>query len=177
MIDLLTLSPELVLKIPGDTYVVEFDFSRQMNGSEVISSVGSVTTTPSSLTAGTPSITTTGKNVQIPISAGLPQCSFIGERDDDILTCTNDAYSEGDRVRVDCDSAANLPHGLENDVYYYVVNVDTNGFQLSRREGGPAVNLQTDGTGIIWIEYILSVQVTTDAGQTLTGSGRIWVRS
>jgi hypothetical protein len=87
---------------------------------------------------------------------------FVVETDYAVDAYTFDATahgrSNGDRVKftawtgtaVDND---NLPGGLIENTFYYIINKTTDSFQISLTKGGPAVELTSDGTGTIVAHY------------------------
>lgn len=81
---------------------------------------------------------------------------------DDKLDATSHPLSNGDRVQVT--TTGTLPTGLTANTQYFVINADTNDFELSSTEGGSAVDINTsDGSGthtVHWGEDILVLEVT-----------------
>ena len=67
----------------------------------------------------------------------------------DVCQCAGHDFVATDRVRTfDPDDSA-LPGGLEQFVTYYVISPSGNTFQLSLTEGGAAINVSSDGSGLI----------------------------
>lgn len=182
MIDRISLAPEVAQKIPSDDNVLlKFDFANQLGSSESISSVDNVTFTPSaetSFSVGTASIVTGGKIVQVPVSGGLASLGFTALKTTDELFAEGNVYREGYRVRVCEDNEEDLPRGLSDDDWYFVRNPGTDDtFRLSKEPDGTLIDIQSNGRGKIWMEYIVTVLVTTSSGQERTGEQRVWVRS
>ena len=61
----------------------------------------------------------------------------------DILTLTDNGYTNGTKVWVD---AAVLPTEIDSSVTYYIINATTNTFQLSESQGGGAIDFSDTGS-------------------------------
>lgn len=71
--------------------------------------------------------------------------TFTVDAGTDIFSATAHGYSDNDKIVVKSDDT--LPAPLERDTVYYVVNANTNDFQLSESEGGSPIDIEDTGTG------------------------------
>lgn len=75
-----------------------------------------------------------------PLSGG----EFTASASTDTFTAANHGMTNGSKIAFYGDS---LPTGITGWSVYYVINADTNTFQISTTPGGSAVDLTTDGEG------------------------------
>ena len=83
----------------------------------------------------------------------------------DLVTRNNHGYINGDVVRF---YSIVSTTGITEGQYYYVINANTNDFQISTTSGGSAVALTTDGTGSLLPYKQAIVVVTPQGGANLT---------
>lgn len=70
--------------------------------------------------------------------------AVVADPDTDIFTLVGHNYNDGDNVKL----AGILPTGLSSSSSYYVINSDTDTFQLSATLGGSAIDFSTAGTDV-----------------------------
>lgn len=88
----------------------------------------------------------------------------------DLIGATGHGMSNGDRVTI---SAASFPTGLSNAIMYYVVNKNTDDFQLSLTNGGSVVTFSDNGTAVTWQKW---TDPQTISGSTLTQTANVWFK-
>ena len=72
--------------------------------------------------------------------------SVTFENTSDLVTRTSHGLRNGDRVMF---TSIATTTGISTNTEYYVINSNTNNFQLSTTQGGGAVDLVTDGSGAL----------------------------
>ena len=92
---------------------------------------------------------------------------------DNKIRVTAHGHSDDDRVIVSTASGTGFATGLSGLIAYYVINADTNDFELSLTSGGAAVLITADsGTTQHVTDYsqaILTESASLDVGRILTG--------
>lgn len=83
---------------------------------------------------------------EAPLVAGSSRRAFVADAGNETLTIPNHGFANNDKVRV---FGANLPGGLSAGTDYFVVNAAADTLELSTSQGGAAVNITSDGYGII----------------------------
>lgn len=111
-------------------------------------------------------------------TVSIADISFAAGTLTDIANTSGDKFEldtaltilEGERVEVSS-STGDLPSGLSNTEYYYLVNVssDLTEFQLAATPGGTPITIADQGTGDLTIERVGSTRVTF-SGSTFTGT-------
>lgn len=101
--------------------------------------------------------------------------AFTADSGTDTITSNGHGLSNGDRVAV-YNSGGALPSGLSEYTEYFVINSETNTFQLSATYNGSVVDLTTNGTGtntftdgIAWCKGKM-LTYTGLSGDDLTGA-------
>lgn len=143
-----------------------------------------------SLTSGGSAVdlTSAGTAVTMDSETGLHEdlgsssytASVTADAGTDVITDTAHGFSNGDQVRF---SAAVMPGGLTANTLYYIVNKNTNDYQLSATPGGSAINITSAGTtvvreslyGVDLVNALASGSITASSSQT--GSEPYRVRS
>jgi hypothetical protein len=85
------------------------------------------------------------------------------EADDDTITDIGHGLVNGDVVYF---TASVMPTGLSADTIYYVINSTDNTFKVSLTSGGDAVELDTDGTTVV---YYADFKIPDTRGYFLRG--------
>jgi len=85
----------------------------------------------------------------------------------DLVTRNSHGYKDGMRISF---YSITTTTGITAGQIYYVVNSTTNTFQVSATEGGAALPLTTNGTGIILPYKIAVITITPQAGSNLTSA-------
>lgn len=84
----------------------------------------------------------------IPVGAGPRKWFNMPDATDDIIYSEAHGYSNGDTVVVFAGSGG-LPGGLSEGTIYFIINANTNDFQLSETSGGGAVAITSLGDGFV----------------------------
>jgi len=109
-----------------------------------------------------------GPEVQVGmwISESSPIVIYVTFQDSgDTVTLNNHGIPNGTRVSF---SAITYTTGIQTNKIYYVVNTQTNTFQVSDTIGGTAKELTTDGTGILLYENkVLSIDSSEEITVTV----------
>lgn len=74
---------------------------------------------------------------------------FTGLNTGDVLTAPGHAVVNNDQVRLLAVPGATLPAGLSEGTTYFVISQSGNTFQLSLTQGGAAVVITADGSGLV----------------------------
>ena len=82
-------------------------------------------------------------------NGGAAPYTFSAPAATDILLAPNSAYTANQQVVVVPTGGSTLPSGLVTGTIYYVSAPTTDSFKLSATNGGSAINLTTDGSGIV----------------------------
>lgn len=69
----------------------------------------------------------------------------------DKLSWTSTTLVDGERVMFSVSGGGSLPGGLDADTIYFVVNKETNAFQVAATSGGSAIDLTSTGSGTITV--------------------------
>jgi len=176
------LADQINVKTPGEVRVIDMDFARDLATAETISAVSGVVFAPTTGTIADDSSGVSGSIAQITISGGLTEVNAAVTATDDTFTKSSHGLANGDRVKAVKRAGCTFPGGLTaatetDESLYYVVASTTNTFQLSCHSGGTAETITSDGACTVFIEYLVTVTVTTSASQTLVGAGRLQVRT
>jgi uncharacterized phiE125 gp8 family phage protein len=92
-------------------------------------------------------------SVTVTFVAGM-MASFTGADSGDLLTIKGRTFTNADRVRVlGLTISGGLPTGLSVDTDYFVIGVSGQTCQLSLTEGGSAVTLTANGSGLIGTDF------------------------
>jgi excalibur calcium-binding domain-containing protein len=97
---------------------------------------------------GTPSAsaTPTPASTAAPAAGEIP---FQATAANDTLTASSHGLSSGQSVTVTSRSGVALPAGLSSGGAYFVINPTTTTFQLATSSGGTAIDLTSDGGGLV----------------------------
>jgi len=74
---------------------------------------------------------------------------FTGLAATEVLTSPGHTFVNDDTVRLYAVPGSTLPTGLSAGTTYFVIGVSGNTFQLSATQGGAAINITVDGSGLI----------------------------
>jgi len=92
---------------------------------------------------------------------------------DNELTSATHPFATGDRVRI-ASTGGSVPGGLESGRIYFVINVDSNTFQLANTladaNGGTEINITDTGSGLIKVSDALFLTATGNGVLSLDGS-------
>ncbi len=80
----------------------------------------------------------------------------------DEITLTAHAFVANQPVRL-TEGANTTPVGLFNDNVYFILVVDVNTVQLSKRPGGSAINITADGVGTITLTPVEAIEFPSAA--------------
>jgi len=157
------------------------NFEIDLAEGETLSAVSSVAFAPTTGSIADDSSSVSGSVAQVVISGGLAPVDAAVTATDDTFTATSHGLANGDRVKVSQRAGCTFPGGLTRESsldasLYYVVSSTTDTFQLACHAGGTAITITSDGECTVFVEYLVTVTVTTSASQTLVGAGRLQVR-
>ena len=83
---------------------------------------------------------------------GTAPMHFVGIAADDYIYSQAHGRSTNDKVVFQTlDVPGTLPGGLSEETEYFVIGAATDRFQVSTTQGGGAINLTTDGKGIVYL--------------------------
>lgn len=77
---------------------------------------------------------------------------------DDVIHLGEHGFSDGDPVSFRAEAGGSLPAPLARGVEYYAIRVSDHAFRISDDEGGPPVDLTTDGLGVLVIAALPRVK-------------------
>lgn len=89
----------------------------------------------------------------------------------DVMTSTAHGFVDGDAVEIQSESGS-VPTGLAEETKYYVVNSATNTFKLAATLGGAAIDLTTDGSGLLRVAKSYRQQIN-QGGQLVIPIGAL----
>lgn len=84
-----------------------------------------------------------------PNAAGANAYAFAAPSSTGVLLAPGSGYSAGQTVVVFASPGSTLPSGLTAGTVYFVKSPSSDSFSLSATNGGAAITLTTDGSGII----------------------------
>ncbi len=87
--------------------------------------------------------------------------SFTTTNATNLINDTAHPYTNGQRIIL-VSSGADLPNGLDSETVYYVVNANTNDYQVSLTSGGAAVTFSDDGTGTHQAHVVTAVTLADE---------------
>ena len=96
-----------------------------------------------------------------PNAAGANAYAFAAPSATGVLLAPGSGYSANQTVAVFASPGSTLPSGLTAGTVYYVKSPSTDSFSLSATNGGSAISLSTDGSGII---QAIAVEVFASQG-------------
>jgi hypothetical protein len=73
---------------------------------------------------------------------------FVADAGDDVLIAMAHGLATNDRVQLRIDYAGTTPGGLSLTTVYWVIDATTDTFRVSLTQGGAAVAISSDGSGI-----------------------------
>lgn len=171
------LAKEINCKTPAGVHILNFEFA---SGDNLASgeTINGISGTPSVSPSGGSHCAISGQSfsgtkAQLIVTSGVAPFAFTVDTATDTFTAAAHGLSNNDRVMF---IGSSLPTGIKSTIRYYVVSAATNTFQVSLDESGPAVDVTATGSGLVGIDYVLSIAVTTTAGQTLEAQGILQVR-
>jgi len=89
-----------------------------------------------------------------PLIASHQYATFTADAETDKITSAAHGLVDDDTVRLT--TTDTLPGGLSTDTTYYVIEADTNTFELSATKGGTKINITNTGDGThTWHQYSL----------------------
>ncbi len=91
----------------------------------------------------------------------------------DTITKTSHGLVAGDRVRLTAIGSGGA--GLVTTITYYVVNPVGSTFQVALTEGGGAVVITSDGTGISYVKSVTDTGTVNNRGTYITPVNALWV--
>lgn len=92
------------------------------------------------------------------LGSGAKTVSSIDDATD-VLSSTAHGLANGDRVKIN--ASTTMPGGVSATRVYYVVNANTDDFQISTTEGGSALDISSAGSGTITVFKVSSPIVET----------------
>jgi len=171
-----------VWKTRADGFSYDLDMSDKLASGETLTGVD----------AGYPTVTPSGGNhlqVTAVVSGVLCQIGLVkdtGESEEvftaddstDAITITGHHFADGDEVWLEGDD---LPAPLKVSRTYYVRDKTTDTFKLTDLKDpdgdlGPAINLTSDGEGIIGHYYVVRVRCSTSEGSNVVGEDVVGLR-
>jgi len=75
--------------------------------------------------------------------------NFTAEESTDVFYATSHSFDNNDRVRLEPTPAGNLPTGVATGSDYYISGSTSDTFYLSTTASGSAINITTDGSGVV----------------------------
>ena len=96
-----------------------------------------------------------------PNAAGANAYAFAAPSSTGVLLAPGSGYSANQTVAVFASPGSTLPSGLTAGTVYYVKSPSTDSFSLSATNGGSAISLSTDGSGIV---QAIAVEVFASQG-------------
>ncbi len=107
-----------------------------------------------------------------PNAAGANAFAFAAPSATGVLLAPGSAYSAGQTAVVFASPGSTLPSGLTAGTVYYVKSPSSDSLSLSATNGGAAITLSTDGSGII---QAIAVEVFASQGVFTVTAGSLAV--
>ncbi len=151
-----------------EEYRLRIKTSQQITGLSTVEAIQAHVANVSGVTA-----TSVFENDQTIFSGGTNVVTFTNGTN--IVNWTSHTLTNGDPVRLS--TTGTLPAELSEGVQYWVVNANTNDFQISLTLGGAAVTFTDDGTGVHSVligRPPKSVEVVVEGGTDATVALTIW---
>lgn len=113
----------------------------------------------------------------VPVDTNLTTQTLVtgatAQNTGDTITSAGHGLVAGDRVRITAIGSG--AGGLSTTTTYYVVSPATDTFKVSLTDGGAAVAITSDGTGISWVKSSTSSGTVNNRGNYIAPVNALWV--